>query len=68
MNTKMNRDEIADELMRGCPDESFDDHEAIAEAIRNGVELEDLLKMPELDRWPDTYSWVLSELEKLGED
>ncbi len=53
---------IADELLRGCPDESLADHEVIAKALRRGDSKEQILGMPELDNWPETYAWLKAEL------
>jgi hypothetical protein len=58
----MNREQIATELMKGCPTESREDHEAIAEAVRAGESVESILKMDEVDRWPETYAWLKSAL------
>ncbi len=57
------RKEIADELMTGCPDGLISDHRIVAEAITRGDSPEKILAMPELNNWPDSYSWVKSELE-----
>lgn len=58
----IDRNQIADELLRDVPDESREDHEAIADAIRRGDAAEQILAMPETDRWPETYSWLKGEL------
>ena len=52
------RDKMASELMRGCPDESRADHEAIAVMIRAGESRTKILTSPEADLWPDTYIWL----------
>lgn len=62
---KMNSAElnkIADELMGGCPDESFDDHKKIADAIRAGKSFDEICGSTEIEQWPDTYIWVKTEL------
>jgi hypothetical protein len=56
---------IATELMRGCPEESLDDHETIADAIRNGMSIGELVSIPEMLRYPETYRWVVSQIESL---
>lgn len=55
-----NREELADALLQGCPNESRQDHEAIARAIVEGVAWSKVLNMPEVIRWPETYSWLRS--------
>ena len=62
MNTAKNRKRIATELLEGCPDESRVDHETIAHAILRGDSPDDILDMPEVDRWPETYVWLKTEL------
>ena len=57
---KMNRNEIADELMRGCPVESESFHRAVATAIRLRKPISEILDM--CDDWPDTYHWLKTEL------
>ena len=63
---------IATELMSGCPSDEewgederqpWADHQAIADAIVRGDSADEILSMDEMDRWPDTYSWVRLELE-----
>lgn len=58
----MNRKQIAKELLKGCPAESFDDHKAIAAAIIAGDSKDQLLVMPEVNRWPETYVWLQDNL------
>ena len=59
---------IAEELMRECPNESLEDHEAVADAIRGGVLLIDILGMPEVNRWPETCAWLISKFKTLDAD
>jgi hypothetical protein len=59
----MDRKKIAAELLDGCPEESLSDHQAIADAIRRGDTLEDILDMPEIDRWPETHVWIKTQFE-----
>lgn len=54
----LDRDEIAAQLLDGCPDDCRADHETIAAAIRRGDTWAEILSMPETDRWPDTYTWL----------
>lgn len=63
---------IATELMSGCQSDEewgeddrkpWTDHRAIADAIVRGDSADEILSMDEMDRWPDTYSWVKRELE-----
>ncbi len=56
------RSRIASELLRGCPDESREDHESIAKMLRRGDLATDILSSPECDRWPETYVWLKGEL------
>lgn len=58
----MDRNQIANELLRGVPDESREDHEAIAEALRRGDSASDILGMREANDWPETYVWLRTEL------
>jgi hypothetical protein len=39
------------------------DHYAIAEAVLDGASWEVLEAMPELNRWPETYSWLNKHLK-----
>ncbi len=62
----MNNDKrtaLAVELMDGCPDESFEDHQSIADAIMRGDGHDDILDMAVLQYWPDTYVWLKDRLE-----
>jgi hypothetical protein len=59
------RDRIATELLRDCPEESRADHERIAEAVRGNWTWEHLRDSRELNRWPETYSWLKAEMETL---
>jgi hypothetical protein len=52
----MTRDEMATELLRGCPDESSNDHETCAVQIRQGCTLTQA--QATVDNWPMTYSWL----------
>ena len=61
-------EQIAAELMHGCPSESREDHETIADAIRGGVLLIDILGMPEVNRWPETCAWLISKFKTLDAD
>lgn len=56
------RNQIAEELLRGCPEECLEDHEAIAEALRRGDSTEQILQMRETNDWPETYVWLKGEL------
>ena len=38
------------------------DHRAIADAIEAGDDVDEILNMPEMDRWPETYEWVKNAL------
>jgi len=61
MNT-VDRNAIADELMFGCPDESFNDHQKIADAIRSGMSFDEICEKTNIDEWTETYVWVKTEL------
>lgn len=56
------RNQIADELLRGCPEESLEDHQNIAAAIRDGEPAEQILAMAETNNWPETYVWLKQAL------
>lgn len=56
------RKQLADDLMRGCPEELREDHQAIAVAIRRGDSPSKILDMKESNEWPDTYIWLKSRL------
>jgi len=56
----MNRSEIAQDLLDGCPAEELSDHEAIAAAIMDGEPMDRILEMAEVDRWPETYVYLKS--------
>ena len=60
--TTATRNRIATELLHNCPQESRADHEAIARAIRAGATLEKIVDMPEVDRWPETYTWLKAKM------
>lgn len=57
----VNREKLAAELLKGDPGESQADHEAIARALTRGDSTEAILAMSELERWPDTYSWLKTD-------
>lgn len=54
----MTRNELATELLRGCPAELLDVHETIADAVRSGDELATILAMPEMQLCSETYYWL----------
>jgi hypothetical protein len=54
----LTRAELASELLRDCPSESLTDHQRLADLIRDGASLDELLNTPEADRWPETYRWL----------
>lgn len=56
------REKLAAELLKGDLGESQADHEAIARALTRGHSTEAILAMSELERWPETYSWLKTEL------
>jgi hypothetical protein len=58
----LTRNAIATELLRDCPAESLADHTRLAEMIRRGESLTTILDTPEANRWPETHSWLKSEL------
>ena len=60
----MNREQIAIELMEGCPRESLLDHQKIADMIIMGKPIDEILNLPEMDSWPETYVWVKEALSK----
>lgn len=52
----MTRDEIANELLNGCPDELRAEHEAISDRITTGADWADILDAAE--NLPETYVWL----------
>ena len=64
---KLSRDKIARELLRGVPKEGKADHERIASAIRSGKHFDSIMKMPEVDSWPETDNWLRSHKEALSD-
>lgn len=67
----MTREQIARELMVGCQSDEewgedertpWTDHQAIADAILRGDNIDDILNMPEMEKWPETYVWVKNQL------
>jgi hypothetical protein len=54
----LDRSIIAQQLLDSCPDECLEDHAIVAQAIRDGHKMEDILKMRELRGWPETYHWL----------
>ena len=58
----MDRIELATELMRGCPDENWTDHNRIAVAIKTGKTKTEILNMPEMGLYPETYVWLKNNL------
>ena len=57
------REWLAEDILRGCPEDLVEDHLQIAHAIKSGVPLDVLLDMEELNRWPETHFYVKSQLE-----
>ena len=69
--TAQENNRIAAELMSGCQSDEdwgeddrtpWTDHQAIAAAIISNTPAVEILNMPEMDSWPDTYVWVRNEL------
>lgn len=58
----MTRTELAVELLRDCPNDVRADHEAVADAIRNGATWDELEQMPELNSYPESYIWVKTRI------
>jgi hypothetical protein len=58
------RNQLAAELLEGCPADSLDDHQAVAAALLRGDSNEQVLGMDQLDAWPETYSWLKGELSE----
>ena len=58
--------ELADQLLQDCPAESYDDHNSIARELRLGLGDHELLEIEELNRWPETYSWLIGMLQEYG--
>ena len=49
---------MAAELLKDCPADSFDDCVRIAAAIARGDEVKEILRMPEMERWPDARQLI----------
>ena len=49
---------VARGLLSDCPDDAFEAHLKIAAAVLSGKSPESVLLTPEVDRWPETYSWL----------
>jgi len=56
------RKRLASEMLEGVRTVAYKDHKIIADAVRAGESWWKLAQMPELNRWPDTYSWLKREL------
>ena len=54
---------IANELLSCCPDDSESEHQIIANAILRDETREFILNMEETNSYPDTHSWLESELK-----
>jgi len=54
--TNQQRERIAAELLNGCPPEGQQDHERIAQMIRDGKSRAAILSAA--DAWPETYVWL----------
>lgn len=52
------RKQLADELLRGCPKESLEDHQRIASRILMGATLDEVITDEEAEAYPDTYHWL----------
>ncbi len=65
MTIQTTRDSIAGELMQGCPEEGREDHETVAQAILLGWGIDSIMGMEELNRWPETYSWLRGEFQTM---
>ena len=50
------------ELLTVCPSDLYPDYCRIADAIEGGESREDILDMPEVRRWPDTFDWLKERL------
>lgn len=57
------RNHIALCILKDCPPEARDDHDVVAMAICDGANWEELSKMPELDRWPETYTYLREQFK-----
>jgi len=53
---EMTREEIAAELLANCPVEAREDHETIADMIREGHPWPSVINAA--DEWPETYVWL----------
>lgn len=58
---------IADELMKGCPEDLQESHDRIALRIRRGDPLDVILDSEDFAQFPMTYDWLktmFAEMEK----
>lgn len=58
----MNRKQIAQELMAGCPVESKRDNKQIAAAIIAGKSFDEIDATTKINDWPETYVWLKNEM------
>ena len=56
------REELARELLVGCPPAGHIDYCKIAEALTRGHSCAEILNMAEVFRWPGTYAWLAERL------
>ncbi len=56
---------LAEELMEGCPEDLLDDHETIADAISADLPGDDILDLPEMESYSDTYVWIKDRLSDI---
>lgn len=58
----VSREQIANALLKGVTEDCREDMEAVARAIASELSIPSILAMPELDRWPESYFWVKTQL------
>ena len=56
------REELAYELLMTCPPAWQRDYYKIAQALREGHSIVDILNMAEVIRLPGTYAWLAERL------
>jgi hypothetical protein len=58
----MKREELARELLENCPAAWQADYCKIADALKQGQSVTDILNMAEVHRLPGTYAWLAERL------
>jgi hypothetical protein len=60
--TMNSRFKIACDLLAVCPSDMFSEYCRIADALEGGASREEILDLPEVERWPDSLIWLKERL------